>query len=242
MIQTIIVTGCAKRIGLGIVSFYLKHSNYKIVGLVRSISSELNNLKSIYPQRLELIIKDFDKEILDTHFFKEITEVHGEIKGFIHCASKLLIDEFETFTDENFLSQKKIHYTLFNESLLSYIEIAKHNILKTIPCFINFGDYKVSNGENVGFSYTHSKLLAINSIKEQAKNSLGYARVNIISPGYTLQTEGYVENFEEIVNDFPFKYTSSISDICETVDFLIKQRSVTGQHIVVDAGAGLANK
>ena len=239
MTQTIIVTGCAKRIGLGIVSFYLKNSDYKVIGVVRNISSELKNLKSMYPQKIELIIKDLDNELLDTHFFKEIIDTHGELKGFIHCASKLLIDTLETVLDEDFLSQRRIHYTLFNEALLAYLEIAKTNNLKTIPCFINFGDYKVSNGKNVGFSYGQSKFLAINSIKEQAQNALGYARVNAVSPGYTLPTEGYVENFKEIIDGFPFKYTSDIQDICDTIDFFIKQKSITGQHIAVDAGAGL---
>lgn len=242
MVKTIIVTGCAKRIGLGIVEFYLKNSDYKIIGIVRNISGELNNLKNLYPTRLELIIKDFDKDFLDTKFFQNTIKTGSEIKALMHCASNLLVDNFETITSKNFQSQTKIHYSVFNEALLSYLEIAKKTNFETIPCFINFGDYKVSNGENVGFSYTKSKLLAINSIKEQAKIGLGYVRVNAISPGYTLPTEGYLENFEEIVNDFPFKYTSSIPDICDAVDFFIKQRSVTGQHIVVDAGAGLANK
>lgn len=240
--KTIIVTGCAKRIGLGIVSFYLKNSDYKVVGIARRISDTLNDLKKMYPDRLELIIKDFDKEFLDANFFKKIIDIHGEIKGFMHCASNLLIDDFDNFTYKNFNSQKNIHYDVFNNALLSYLELAKINNYKTIPSFINFGDYKVSNGENVGFSYTQSKLLAINSVKEQAKKGLGYFRVNVISPGYTLPTEGYIENFEEIVNDFPFKYTSNITDICETVDFLVNQKSVTGQHIVVDAGAGLVKK
>jgi NAD(P)-dependent dehydrogenase (short-subunit alcohol dehydrogenase family) len=239
MVNTIIVTGCAKRIGFGIVDFYLKNSNYKIIGIVRKVSISLNELQKEHPDRLELIIKDLNKDDLDINFFKTIIKNNTEIKGFIHCASNLLFDEIHNFTSENLKSQNRIHYEVFNEAFLAYLEIAKKNNIKSVASFINFGDFKVSNGQNVGISYTHSKLLAINSIKEQSKKGLGYIRVNMVSPGYTLPTEGYDENFEKIVANFPFKYTSSILDICETVDFLIQQRSVTGQHIVVDAGAGL---
>jgi len=239
MVKTIIVTGCAKRIGLGIVDFYLKNSNYKIIGIVRQTSILLNELQTEYPNRLELIIKDLDKDDLDITFFKKIIKKNGDIKGLIHCASNLLFDEPHNFINENLKAQNRIHYEVFNEAFLSYLEIAKKNNIKSIASFINFGDFKISNGLTIGISYTQSKLLAINSIKEQAKQGLGYIRVNIVSPGYTLPTEGYDENFEKIVSHFPFKYTSSIVDICETVDFLIQQRSVTGQHIVVDAGAGL---
>lgn len=242
MNKTIIITGCAKRIGLGIANFYLKNSDYKVIGVIRNINQNLKELKNLYPERFELIIKDFDKELLDIHFLKEVIDRHGEIKGFIHCASNLLLDNFESLTYKNLQDQKKIHYDVFNQALMSYLEVAKINSFKTIASFINFGDYKVSYGENVGISYTQSKLLVINSIQEHARNGLGYLRANVISPGYTLPTEGYVEDFEKIVESFPFKYTSNIIDICETVDFLIHQKSVTGQHIVVDAGAGLIDK
>ncbi len=237
--KTIIITGCAKRIGLGLVDFYLKNSNYKIIGVVRNVSDSLRALKLAYPNRLTIIIKDFESDSLDFSFFNEVINKHGEIKGLMHCASKLLFDEFHNVTNENFQSQQRIHHDIFHNAILSYLETSKQKQLLTIPTFINFGDFKIKNNHTIGISYTHSKLLAMNAITEQAKIGLGLLRVNMVSPGYTLPTEGYDEDFNKIVSNFPFKYTSSVLDICETVDFLINQKSVTGQHIVVDAGAGL---
>ncbi len=239
MSDTIVITGCAKRIGLGIVDFYLKNTEYQLFGVVRRVSDDLGALAKQYPNRLKIVLKDLDKEYFDIDFFKSIHLESSRFKGFVHCASNLLVDDIESFTVENLNAQEKIHYGIFDDAIRVYVDYCKSNNIKDICSFINFGDYKISNGQTMGFSYTKSKLLAINNIRKQAIYALGYARVNMISPGYTLKTEGIDEKFEKIIEEFPFKYTSSVEDICNTVDFLIHQKSVTSQHIVVDAGAGL---
>lgn len=243
MERIIIVTGCTKRIGLGIVNLFLQNSNFKIVGIVRSLSKELNDLCLNYPNKIQIIIKDFEKDFLDVNVFQNIIDQGGQIVGFVHCASNLIYDNFSNYTNKNLISQNRIHYGVFNQAILSYLEVFKNkkNNIKDIASFINFGDYKVFYGKEMGFSYTKSKLLAMKEIKYQALMSLGYIRVNMISPGYILPTEGYSENFEKIIEKFPFKYTSTIEDIYKTVDFIIKQKSITGQHIVLDAGAGLVD-
>lgn len=241
MSDAIVITGCAKRIGLGILDFYLKNTDYKLFGVVRRVSNDLAELGQQYPNRLKIVLKDLDKESFDIDFFKSIHVESNCIKGFVHCASKLLVDDIVNFNVENLDSQEKIHYGVFDDAVRGYVDFCKSHNVKDVCSFINFGDYKVSNGQTMGVSYTRSKLIAMKNIKNQAIHGLGYARVNMVSPGYTLKTEGVDEDFQKIIDAFPFKYTSTVDDICDAVNFLIHQKSVTGQHIVVDAGAGLAN-
>jgi NAD(P)-dependent dehydrogenase (short-subunit alcohol dehydrogenase family) len=239
MIKSIVITGCSKRIGLGIIKYYCEESDYKLIAVVRKVSKDLENLKKIYNNRVEIIIKDLDKDDLDEIFFEKIINKNETIVGLFHCASNFLFDDEETFNEDNLKCQNRIHYEIFDNAINSYLNLSERYQLKERASFINFGDYKIYYGQKTGISYSESKNLAMKAIKIQAMKTLGKARVNMVSPGYTLATEGYDENYEEIVKNFPFGYSSSISDICDTVNFLLNQHSITGQNIVVDAGAGL---
>ena len=65
-------------------------------------------------------------------------------------------------------------------------------------------------------------------------------RVNGIAPGPTLKNKRQSEkHFKKQYLSTPLKKQVDVKEICNAVDFLIKNRSITGQVIAVDSGQSL---
>ncbi len=65
-------------------------------------------------------------------------------------------------------------------------------------------------------------------------------RVNGIAPGPTLKNKRQTEkHFRKQYLATPLKRQVNVNEICNAVDFLIKNRSITGQVLDVDSGQSL---
>ena len=65
-------------------------------------------------------------------------------------------------------------------------------------------------------------------------------RVNGIAPGPTLKNKRQTEkHFRKQYLSTPLKKQVNVKEICNAVDFLIKNRSITGQVIAMDSGQSL---
>ena len=65
-------------------------------------------------------------------------------------------------------------------------------------------------------------------------------RVNGIAPGPTLKNKRQTEkHFRKQYLATPLKRQVNVNEICNAVDFLIKNRSITGQVLAVDSGQSL---
>ena len=65
-------------------------------------------------------------------------------------------------------------------------------------------------------------------------------RVNGIAPGPTLKNKRQSEkHFKKQYLATPLKRKVDVSEICNAVDFFIKNRSITGQVLAVDSGQSL---
>ena len=65
-------------------------------------------------------------------------------------------------------------------------------------------------------------------------------RVNGIAPGPTIKNKRQSENhFKKTIFSNTFKETSGCKEICNCVDFFIKNSSITGQILAIDSGQSL---
>ena len=65
-------------------------------------------------------------------------------------------------------------------------------------------------------------------------------RVNGIAPGPTIKNKRQsVAHFKKQYLATPLRRQVSVDDICNAVDFLIKNRSITGQVLALDSGQSL---
>ena len=90
-------------------------------------------------------------------------------------------------------------------------------------------------------SYTISKSGLQTLTKTMAMRLGPKIKVNAIAPGPTIKSKRQTDrHFKNQVNSTLLKKVVKLEDLCETVEFLIKNNSVTGQIIAVDSGQNLS--
>jgi len=74
----------------------------------------------------------------------------------------------------------------------------------------------------------------------QAKTYAPNIRVNAIAPGLALpSSEIPVEEWEKLINRLPLKHPVSMDELASSLEFLLENKSITGQTIYVDGGYSL---
>jgi len=89
-------------------------------------------------------------------------------------------------------------------------------------------------------SYTVSKAALESLTRILARALAPKIRVNAIAPGFVLQSDIVSgEEWEHLIRRIPLKRPARIEEITSALEFLIHNRYVTGQTIVVDGGYSL---
>ena len=105
---------------------------------------------------------------------------------------------------------------------------------------INIIDQRVFKLTPYFFSYTISKTGLYTLTKTSAMSLAPNIRVNGIAPGPTLKNKRQsAKHFKKQYMATPLKRQVDVEQICNAVDFFIKNRSITGQVISVDSGQSL---
>ncbi len=234
----IIITGGATRIGAAIAN---KLSGPGVEIVIHYNKSKLNaeklkkklskNLTKVY-----LIKGDLSKE---TDLKKIVKFCKIKLKYFdclINNASMFENDKLENFTTDSW--GKHLRTNLRAPALLSK-EFAK-NVKGENNNIINIIDQRVFKLTPLFFSYTISKTGLYTMTKTSAISLAPKIRVNGIAPGPTLKNKRQSEkHFKKQYLATPLKRQVNVSEICNAVDFFIKNRSITGQVLAVDSGQNL---
>ncbi len=159
---------------------------------------------------------------------------------FFNClvnnASLFENDKLENFTTDSW--GLHLRTNLRTPALLSK-EFAK-NIKGNNNNIINIIDQRVFKLTPFFFSYTISKTGLYTLTKTSAMSLAPNIRVNGIAPGPTLKNKRQSEkHFRKQYLSTPLKRQVNVNEICNAVDFLIKNRSITGQVLAVDSGQSL---
>ena len=234
----IIITGGATRIGAAIAN---KLSGPGVEIVIHYNKSKLNaeklkkklskNLTKVY-----LIKGDLSKE---TDLKKIVKFCKIKLKYFdclINNASLFENDKLENFTTDSW--GHHLRTNLRAPALLSK-EFAK-NVKSGNNNIINIIDQRVFKLTPFFFSYTISKTGLYTMTKTSAISLAPKIRVNGIAPGPTLKNKRQSEkHFKKQYLATPLKRQVNVSEICNAVDFFIKNRSITGQVLAVDSGQNL---
>ena len=154
----------------------------------------------------------------------------------INNASLFENDKLENFSSKSW--EKHIFTNLRAPALLSR-EFSK-NIKGKNNNIINIIDQRVFKLTPYFFSYTLSKTGLYTLTKTTAMSLSPNIRVNGIAPGPTIKNQRQSEkHFKKQYLATPLKRQVDVQEICNAVDFFIKNRSITGQVIAVDSGQNL---
>jgi len=234
----IIITGGATRIGAEIsrklsgpgVEIVIHYNESKSNG--EKLKKELSKNKT----KVYLIKGDLSKE---TGVKKIVKFAKSKLKYFdclINNASLFENDKLENFTTDSW--ERHLRTNLRTPALLSK-EFSK-NIRGKNNNIINIIDQRVFKLTPYFFSYTISKTGLYTLTKTSAMSLAPNIRVNGIAPGPTLKNKRQSEkHFKKQYMATPLKRQVDVDQICNAVDFFIKNRSITGQVIAVDSGQSL---
>jgi len=234
----IIITGGATRIGAAIAE---KLSGSRVEIVIHYNKSKLNaeKLKRKLSKKLTkvyLVKGDLSKE---PDLKKIVKFCKRKLKYFdclINNASLFENDKLENFTIDSW--GKHLRTNLRAPAYLSK-EFAK-NIKGKNNNIINIIDQRVFKLTPFFFSYTISKTGLYTLTKTSAISFAPKIRVNGIAPGPTLKNKRQSEkHFRKQYLGTPLKRQVNVSEICNAVDFFIKNRSITGQVLAVDSGQNL---
>ena len=236
--RKIIITGGATRIGAAIAE-KLSGPNIEITIHFNRSKSKAENLKKNLQKlgtKVYLIRADLSKE-KDIH--KIIKFSKSKMKFFdclINNASLFENDKLENFSSKSW--EKHISINLKAPALLSK-EFSK-NIRGKNNNIINIIDQRVFKLTPFFFSYTLSKTGLYTLTKTSAMSFSPRIRVNGIAPGPTIKNKRQSEkHFKSQYLATPLKQQVDVNEICNAVDFFIKNSSITGQVLAIDSGQNL---
>jgi|TARA_Y100000814_G_scaffold120928_1_gene86651 NAD(P)-dependent dehydrogenase (short-subunit alcohol dehydrogenase family) len=234
----IIITGGATRIGAAIAE--------KLSGPRKEIIIHFNKSKLKAENLKKKLSKKGTKVYLikgDLSVEKDVNKIvkfsKSKLKYFdclINNASLFENDKIENFTTDSW--GKHLRTNLRTPALLSK-EFAK-NIRGKNNNIINIIDQRVFKLTPHFFSYTISKTGLYTLTKTSAMSLAPNIRVNGIAPGPTIKNKRQSEkHFKKQYMATPLRRQVDVDQICNAVDFFIKNRSITGQVISVDSGQSL---
>ena len=234
----IIVTGGATRIGAAIAK-KLSGPNVEMVIHYNKSKNKAEILKRQLIRngtKVYLVKGDLSKE-------KDLNKIvrFAKLKlKFFNClinnASLFENDKLENFSTDSW--GKHLRTNLRTPALLSK-EFAK-NIRGKNNNIINIIDQRVFKLTPFFFSYTISKTGLYTLTKTSAMSLAPKIRVNGIAPGPTIKNKRQSEkHFKKQFMATPLKKQVNVNEICNAVDFFIKNTSITGQVLAIDSGQNL---
>ena len=236
--RKIIITGGATRMGAAIarklsgpnieILIHYNKSKLKAEKLKKQLSNE--------GTKVYLVKGDLSKE---NDVNKIVKFAKSKLKYFdclINNASLFENDKLENFTTDSW--GQHLRTNLRTPALLSK-EFAK-NVRKGNNNIINIIDQRVFKLTPYFFSYTISKTGLYTLTKTSAMSLAPNIRVNGIAPGPTMKNKRQTDkHFKKQYMATPLKRQVDVEEICNAVDFFIKNRSITGQVISIDSGQSL---
>ena len=236
--RKIIITGGATRVGAAIAE-KLSGPNVEIIIHFNKSKSKAKNLKNKlekFGTKIYLVSGDLSKE---KDIYRIIKFSKSKMKFFdclVNNASLFENDKLDNFTSKSW--ERHISTNLKAPALLSK-EFSK-NIRGKNNNIINIIDQRVFKLTPYFFSYTLSKTGLYTLTKTTAMSLSPNIRVNGIAPGPTIKNKRQSEkHFKSQYLATPLKKQVDVTEICNAVDFFLKNSSITGQVLAIDSGQSL---
>ena len=238
--KNLLITGGATRVGKAIALHFAERGWNIVLHYFRS-SSKAKELKKIIEQnwvKVALIKADLKNAKQTEKIIPLARKKLGTIDCLINNAALFEKDDIVNFTNKSWNDHLNIN--LLAPAILTK-QFAKQAPKKTISNIINIIDQRIFNLTSFFMSYTISKSGLQTLTKTMAMRLGPNIKVNGIAPGPTIKSKRQTDrHFRNQVRSTLLKKSVRLEDICDTVEFLINNNSVTGQIITVDSGQNLS--
>ena len=236
--KKVLITGASKRIGKSIALNLAKHGYDIAIHYNKSKTSAISLVEELNSLKVRSSIFKLDLMKIDKieEWFDEINKVFGTVNVLINNAS---VFEYDSLKSSSLSSlNKHLDINLKAPFLLSKFFVK--NLKSQKGNIINILDQRVLNISPYFTSYTISKSALHTLTKSLALSLAPKIRVNAVAPGPTLRSIRQNEKeFKEQIKRTPLKNQVSLNEINNAINFLLNNKSVTGQTIMVDSGQNL---
>ena len=238
--KNVLITGAATRVGRAIAIHFAEKGWNVALHYFRS-SSKAKELKKIIEQKfvkVALIKADLKNPKQTEKIFLLAKKKLGNIDCLVNNAALFEKDDILNFTVKSW--NEHLNINLLAPTILTK-QFAKQASKKTFSNIINIIDQRIFNLTPYFMSYTISKTGLQTLTKTMAMRLGPNIKVNGIAPGPTIKSKRQTNaHFKNQIKSTLLKKTVRLQDICDTVDFLINNDSITGQIIAVDSGQNLS--
>ncbi|WPX97361.1 SDR family NAD(P)-dependent oxidoreductase [Candidatus Bandiella euplotis] len=232
-----LITGSAKRIGKEIALFLAKHG-WDIIIHYNTSEDKANQLQDeVISLGRKCII--YKSNFLHADDYNQIMQ-EFKIGLLVNNASMFENDNLHNLKEKDLLNNLKVNFS--TPLILSKALMQSHSGVDGQVNIINILDNIIFKLPKNFISYYFSKTSLANFTKLAAKLYAPKVRVNGIALGQIMQNPKQSEaNFEKTKNAAPLEYGATVDEICYTIDFILKTKSLTGQIISLDGGSHLDN-
>ena len=238
--KNLLITGAATRVGKSIALHFAEKGWNIALHYFRS-SSKAKELKKLIEQnwvKVVLIKADLRNPKQAEKIIPSARKKLGTIDCLVNNAALFEKDDIANFTTKSWNDHLNIN--LLAPAILTK-QFTKQASKKTVSNIINIIDQRVFNLTPYFMSYTVSKSGLETLTKTMAMRLGPKIKVNAIAPGPTIKSKRQTDrHFRNQVRSTLLKKSVRSEDICDTVEFLVNNNSVTGQIIAVDSGQNLS--
>lgn len=235
--KTALITGGAIRVGKAI-SLHLAKRGYDIAIHYHSSKTEAEETASCVRalgRKAVTLQADLVNNLHAATLVGAATEALGPITCLINNASAFEKDSLDNFTHENFEKHFHVHVEapliLIRDFARQLPEDGEGNVIN-----ITDGMHGWSISDKF-LTYSLSKMAMGNIAPLLARSLAPRIRINTIAPGPTLPgKQDLPGTFSKLEKILPLERVSNLEEICDTADFLLKAKSVTGQMLFLSGG------
>ncbi|SPZ45721.1 3-oxoacyl-[acyl-carrier-protein] reductase FabG [Plesiomonas shigelloides] len=237
--KNVIITGCAKGLGLE-TSKMLAKAGYKVLGVSRTPTEEYQQLQASFPETVFFYEFDFCNVKDISALVKLIVKKHGRIFGLINNAALGHDGVLATMHESDISLLLKVN---IEAPILLTKYVARSMLLNRGGRIVNVGSIIASTGFN-GLSVYGATKSAIGGFTKSLARELGKSQitVNTLAPGYmeTNMTDGLVgDKLEKIKRRSCLGRLANVKDVASMALFLLSEDAagITGTTFTVDAGS-----
>ena len=238
--KNLLITGAATRVGKAIALHFAERGWNIGLHYFRS-SSKAKKLKKIIEQnnvKVALIKADLKNSKQTEKIIPLARKKLGTIDCLVNNAALFEKDDIANFSIKSWNDHLNIN--LLAPAILTK-QFAKQASKKSISNIVNIIDQRIFKLTPFFMSYTLSKSGLQTLTKTMAMRLGPNIKVNAIAPGPTIKSKRQTDrHFRNQVRSTLLKKSVKLEDICNSVEFLINNSSVTGQIIAVDSGQNLS--
>ena len=238
--KNLLITGAATRVGKAI-ALHFAEKGWNIALHYFQSSSKAKELKKIIEQnwvKVALIKADLKNPKQVEKIVPLAQKKLGRIGCLINNAALFEKDDITNFTTKSWNNHLNINLLAPTILIKQFVKQAPK---KSVSNIINIIDQRIFNLTPFFMSYTLSKSGLQTLTKTMAMRLGPDIKVNGIAPGPTIKSKRQTDrHFRNQVKSTLLKKSVRLEDICENIEFLINNNSVTGQIIAVDSGQNLS--